>query len=374
MSTRLDEMADAVRRALAEKHLIDNRIGIPEGDDIDDALLSGARSFAYRSEDALSKRAVIAVAKDRRNDAVVIYTSRAYSQADQKVMREVSDETIPIIFRSLDVGPQGPGAASQIQIASAPVLVQNRISCGSSISVGNDRGAGTMGALVRDSNGNLFGLSCGHVIAGCGYLRKGMPIVAPGIQDVVPGWPDPRVIGHFARALPLIPGDPATIGVQANLDAALFRVENETVVSSSQGGRFDTPTDVHILDEENDEGTLDVEKVGRTTGFTQGTMVTRFLHPFEIEFKITCFPELGMTKKFEASVFIDQLWAANSGGAPFASPGDSGALVVTRPMGDAPRRAVGLIVAGTRDNSAMVLPIQPILDAFGVTLVAGHGV
>lgn len=374
MTTRLDEMAHAVRRALAEKHLMDSRMGVPDADEIDGDLLRGARTFADQTEDALSKRTVVAVAKDRQKEAVVIYTTRAYAKADQRLMHEAVGEDIPIIFRSLDIGPQGPGSAPQIQIATAPVLVKKRITCGTSISVGNDRGAGTFGALVRNADGDLFGLSCGHVVAGCGYLREGMPIVAPGVQDVVPSWPDPRVIGHFAHALPLVPGDPETIGVRPNLDAALFRISKDTAVSSSQGGHYDTPTAVHDLDDDEDEGLLEVEKVGRSSGMTQGTMVTRFLHPIEIEFKVTCFPDLGMTKKFEASVFIDSLWAANSGGAPFASPGDSGALVVTRPIGGKERKAVGLVIAGTRDNSAMILPIQPILYAFDVTLVSGHGV
>ena len=371
MSATLKDKVDAVRRALAERGLVDNRVALADENDIEQQALAGARAFASTSEDRLAKRAVVAVEGDRRRDAVVIYTTRAYAQTDQKKMADVFDPELPIIFRALDIGPQGPGSVPLSDLPMKPVLKGGRITCGTSISVANDRAAGTLGALVRDGEGTLFGLSCGHVVAACGYLRSGMPIMAPGIQDVVQNWPDPRVIGHFSHALPLVPGDPKTIGVRPNLDAALFKIVRETAVSSSQSGHYDTPTEIHDLDAETDEGVLEVAKVGRTTGHTVGTVESEFTNPIEIDFKFTCYPELGVPKKFEASVYVDNLWRVSSSGEPFAAPGDSGALVVTNSIAGAERRAVGLVVAGTRDRSAIILPIRPILDSFGVSLVAG---
>ena len=254
-----------------------------------------------------------------------------------------------------------------------PTLRKKRITCGNSISLGNDRGAGTLGALVRDANGSLLGLSCSHVIAGCGYMQVGMPIVSPGIQDIVPGWPDPRVIGHFERALPLVAGDPRTIGALDNLDAGVFRVSSESLVSSMQGGEYDTPNKIHDLTED-DEGELQIEKVGRTTGHTEGTILSEFDHAIEVAFSVVTYPEHGQLKKFEATVYTNALWMVGSTGRPFANPGDSGALVVTRSIDGVERMAVGLVIAGTKDHSALVLPIRPVLEALNVNLVSTHGV
>lgn len=373
MSNDLKAMAQAVRRALAEKNLIDARLGAPDPDTLDQETLAIARTFADSQEETLSKRAIVAVATDKAQASVVVYTKRAYAKADQNKVREGLDDSIPVIFRSLDLGAQGPDQVLT-QALQKPVLKGRRTCCGSSISLANDRGAGTMGALVRDRNNRLFGLSCSHVIAGCGYMQVGMPILAPGVQDVVPGWPEPRVIGRFARSLPLVAGDPQTIGALENIDAALLDIANESHVSSSQADKFDTPVDVHELTED-DEGELEVEKVGRTTGHTTGKIQSAFDHALEIEFKLVCYPEHGQLKKFEAIVYSNHLWLASSAGAwNFAARGDSGALVVTKPAGGEARRTVGLIVAGTRDGSALVLPIRRILNALDVELVGNHGV
>lgn len=371
MTKSLRDIARAVRHALAERNLVDIRVDAPDPEQLDEKSLEGARTFAAEAEDILAKRAIVAVATDRSKGKVVIYTSRPYAQRDQGLILEDLDEDFPIIFRSLDLGVQGPGTGL-IDGLPKPVMKDGRIACGTSISLANDRGAGTLGALVRDRGGQLFGLSCSHVIAGCGYMQVGMPILSPGVQDIVPSWPDPRVIGHFSRSLPLVAGDPRTIGDLSNLDAAIFRVADEDSVSSSQGGVYDTPAAIHDLKEE-DEGELEIEKFGRTTGHSEGTIGSQFDHAIEIAFSVTSYPEHGHTKKFEATVFTNALWLASSSGAPFARPGDSGALVVTRIAGSRSRKAVGLVIAGTRDNSALVLPIRPILKALDVSLVAKHG-
>ncbi|MEM9254174.1 MAG: hypothetical protein AAGA91_01925, partial [Pseudomonadota bacterium] len=60
------------------------------------------------------------------------------------------------------------------------------ICCGSSVGIGNQRNAGTLGALAskKGSPKTIYGLSCNHVIGGCSTARPLTPIVVPGIQDV----------------------------------------------------------------------------------------------------------------------------------------------------------------------------------------------
>lgn len=79
-------------------------------------------------------------------------------------------------------------------------------SCGSSISVGNYHDAGTLGCLVRDSEGNLFGLSNNHVVGSCNHAPVGLPILAPGVADVSAYGRDPFSIGHLYKTLPMKPG------------------------------------------------------------------------------------------------------------------------------------------------------------------------
>lgn len=366
----LTRQAAAVRLALSEINLLDRAAAEPQEDVADQLPL--ARAFAMDTQEIISKRAIVAVGTDKSKGVVIVYTNRAYAKRDHDTIRSKISEDLPIIFRTLGLGNQGPGAVALEELPQ-PQLRNDRITCGTSISVGNDRGAGTLGALVVNPGGEIFGLSCSHVISGCGYIRSGMPILAPGVMDVVPDWPDPRVIGHFESALPLVAGDPRVVGKQRNLDAALFRISDLNSVSSFQGKLYDTPTKCYELSED-DEGILEIEKVGRSTGHTEGVVQSQINGAMEIVFSVTSYPEHGQSRKFDATVFVDQLWVATSTGPGFAKPGDSGALVVTRPVGRRVRRAVGLIVAGTKEEQALILPIGPVLEEFGVKLLSEHQV
>jgi hypothetical protein len=62
------------------------------------------------------------------------------------------------------------------------------------------------------------------------------------------------------------------------------------------------------------------------------------------------------------ALFVDQIITTNG----FGDFGDSGALVVTD---DAAAQAVGLVIGGKNNGSAIVTPIGPVLSYFGVTLV-----
>ncbi|MBR0893260.1 hypothetical protein JQ637_46290 [Bradyrhizobium diazoefficiens] len=83
---------------------------------------------------------------------------------------------------------------------------QKFYTCGSSISVGNNREAGTLGAIVRDSSAKQYGLTNNHVSGSCSFAPVGLPILAPGIVDVVPGNLSPFTIGFHSVALKMAPG------------------------------------------------------------------------------------------------------------------------------------------------------------------------
>lgn len=239
--------------------------------------------------------------------------------------------------------------------------------CGSSISVGNSRAAGTLGCLLRDGAGKLYGLSNNHVSGGCGNVPAGMPILAPGVLDVHPLGPQPFTIGLHARQLDMTVGDPSSVDTTRNQDAAVFTIVNPDSVSSMQRDAYDTPTVIGDL-----VPGMQVEKAGRTSGFTRGTVHSEIVGPFSVNYKID---EYGFT----GVIYFEPMFLIVGIGDRFSEGGDSGSLV-TALDANGQRTAVGIIVAGLQDNRApggtvsVVMPIRPILNQMALSLVSNHNV
>ncbi|MBR8303458.1 hypothetical protein KDW49_22375 [Burkholderia dolosa] len=239
--------------------------------------------------------------------------------------------------------------------------------CGSSISIGNNREAGTLGCLVRDAAGDLFGLTNNHVSAACNYAPTGQPILAPGVCDVGPANPAPFTIGFHTRQLPMHMGDPTTVNVVDNDDAAIFRIADGGRVSSSQQNVYDTPAAAIGL-----AAGMQVEKVGRSSGHTRGIVVDRVMGPLPVGYHAAQYG-------FNGTAFFEPMFIVVGLGDRFSEGGDSGSLVVhTDATGT--KYAVGIVIAGRDDGSvpggklSLIMPIQPILTKLGVTLVSGHNV
>jgi hypothetical protein len=239
--------------------------------------------------------------------------------------------------------------------------------CGSSVSIASVRSAGTLGALVRDGEGVLYGLSNNHVTGGCTMARISMPILAPGVMDVAPEGCAPFTIGRHARVLPMVPGDPAAVDLAQNTDAALLTIEAEAPVSSMQGAHYDTPTEVRDPQE-----SMAVEKIGWTTGHTTGRIDAEIVGAFAVYYELTIHHNAEDQSSFAGSIFFVPVFSIKGDKGPFARPGDSGSLVVTK--GPKRRAAVGLIFAGGEPDTSYMLPLRPILERFQVTLVSGHNV
>lgn len=242
-----------------------------------------------------------------------------------------------------------------------------RYTCGSSVSPANNRDAGTMGALVKDASGVVFGLTNNHVSGACNHSAIGLPILAPGVTDVVANGLDPFTIGHHARSLAITPGDVTVIDPKENLDAAIFRIRDASMVTSYQGGSYDTPeTAVNLV------AGMAVEKVGRTTGHTTGVVTAKICGPFPIKYAAQIYG-------FAGSVYYDPLFTIVGQGDLFSTYGDSGSLIVTT-LPDGKKAAVGLVVGGLANAGvpggaiSLALPITPILTRLGVTLVSQHHV
>lgn len=237
--------------------------------------------------------------------------------------------------------------------------------CGSSVSVGNDRVAGTLGCLVRDATGRLYGLSNNHISASCNYAPAGLPILAPGVLDVAPGNPLPFTLGVHSHQLPMLMGDPSSVDSTANRDAAVFSLVDNAPVSSMQRNHYDTPTSVLDL-----AAGMEVEKVGRSSDLTRGIVHVEIIGPVPILYSAPQY-------SFSGVVYFEPLFIIHGIGDRFSEAGDSGSLVTHVDTGGT-RHGVGLVVGGLDDSSApggkrsLVLPLRPILDQLKMTLVSAH--
>lgn len=236
--------------------------------------------------------------------------------------------------------------------------------CGGSISVGNFRDSGTLGAIVMKADGSLYGLSNNHVTGSCNHSDSGLPIVAPGIYDVSAGGIDPFTIGHHTESLPMVPGSPSNIDIANNHDLAIFELKQPTQLSSYQGAVYDTPGSTLPL-----VAGMSVEKVGRTTGATIGTVISQVAGPIPISYSASLYD-------FSGKVFYEPAFIVVGAGDMFSDNGDSGSLV-THVDAAGTRHAVGIVVGGCVDTKApggkisIILPIHDALQKLGVTLVSG---
>jgi hypothetical protein len=326
--------------------------------------------LADAAKQILRRRAVLGIIFDQVNGAVVVLTKLAKPTKKQLTLLPNHIDDVSISYRQ--GSPTPIGGEPPRPFGNPPFVVRqvgglDRYACGSSVSQGNSRDAGTMGCLVRDADGALYGLSNNHVTGGCSHAGVGLPILAPGVLDVMPASEDPFTIGYHERALDMMVGTPDNTNPANNLDAAIFKIADDAQVTSYQGLAYDTPTTTGAVV----AGTT-VEKVGRTTGHTQGTVVGQYYGGLSILYDMEI-------HHFRGRVFFEPVFVVKGKSGTFADSGDSGALV-TMTDGPGQRDAIGIVVGGMVDRDApggvltFILPITSILQKLGVALVSGHNV
>lgn len=301
----------------------------------------------------------LVLASPEKNE-IIVCTHQKLTKKELETLPEKSEEGAT--FKYIKAHPPQIRIPAFGGTATSTYQLHNgAYTCGSSVSVGNVVSAGTLGCLVRNANGELFGLTNNHVTGGCGYSEINIPIVAPGLIDVRPGGHDPFTLGHHAVIAPWVTGIPDNIDATGNIDAAMFRIRDHGTISSMQRGAYDTPIAISPP-----ATNIIVRKVGRTTGLTQGRIIGKTVG-FE--------PVAMQVPQFNGIVYFhDVLVAHGLGPHPFADRGDSGSLVVTTDATGVDQ-AVGLVYAVSSDKTmTFIIPIERILNAFQVTLVGGHNV
>jgi len=227
---------------------------------------------------------------------------------------------------------------------------------------------GTFGCLVR-RGGEMFILSNNHVLADVNRGKMGDAILQPGLVDG--GGSDDR-IATLADFVPLDFGTTAPecpylelIAKLLNYVAGAFRSSHrlQPVKQTSGVNRVDAalarPLSPDLVKNEIlyigrptgvGEATLGtaVQKTGRTTGHTQGTIT-----------------QIDATVRVEYGGGSSALFAGQLVGDLVSQPGDSGSAVL-----DANRNVVGLLFAGS-EAVTIINPIDQVLAALNVELVVG---
>ena len=196
--------------------------------------------------------------------------------------------------------------------------------------------AGTLGAVVRRSKGYQL-LSNSHVLADSGKGKIGDKVLYPGKAD---GGKAPKdLVGKLSRFKKFTTG-----GAFVNdVDCALCAPDRERIKDVRPDIKgLGLPTGTGIA-----KRGMQVVKVGRTTGKTNGTVT-------DTNFRFVLnYPGVGDVG------FRDQVLCTR-----YTKPGDSGSLVLDQRT----KKAVGLHFAGAKGGSVFN-PIDRVLKALGVKLV-----
>jgi hypothetical protein len=207
--------------------------------------------------------------------------------------------------------------------------------------------AGTLGCFVRDKDEDVRILSNNHVLADENQAKAGDPIIQPGSFDG--GKRSTDTIGSLDRFVRL------KVRSSNKVDCATCTVDDGVDFDSVRlrGGGS-------VRDVQPNDGSVDeVEKLGRTTGHTLGTVTA-----FELDNVVVAY-DIGNVR------FDDQIEIESTESSPFSDGGDSGSLIFTSEG----NRAFALLFAGSQQGGSNDMgltyanPIEEVLRALKVTLV-----
>lgn len=212
------------------------------------------------------------------------------------------------------------------------------------VSTGNEGecSAGTIGARVKDDNGDVYALSNNHVYALENETPIGSEVLQPGLYDTGCIVDPDDVIGTLADFEPI-----NFDGTENTIDAAIAISSTDKLDNATPSNGYGIPKSATVEAQLNDT----VQKYGRSTGLTRGTIIG-----------IDATLSVGYSSG--TALFVNQIVVSSNRG-PFIKAGDSGSLLVTDPG----RNPVGLLFAGNGSGKiAIANPIQAILDTFKVTI------
>lgn len=210
---------------------------------------------------------------------------------------------------------------------------------------------GTLGSLVTDKSGNLYILSNNHVLARSNAGKAGELIMQRGYVDTVPVCSKTGTI-NVANLTKFVTLNFS--GGNNTVDAAIAKIISGQVNTNGtilEEGTLSATTVTPSVG-------LKVEKSGRTTAMTKGT-----IGAINVTVNVSGYGPCGMGTN--TAKFVKQ-FQINS--TTFSGGGDSGSLIVTQPATGKKPNPVGLLFAGS-STSTIGNPINSVLTALGVSFV-----
>jgi hypothetical protein len=253
---------------------------------------------------------------------------------------------------------------------------------GCSISDLTKRGAGTLGGLVIDpSDGELVLLTCNHVLCPPNDMTQAPAdprILQPAFEDFKRGMTvDKQVIGRTKRVVPILTSPTRDTAPPNPVDAAIGSASEELVAVVTQIEvpavlEWTTPT---VPDPESeDERRTKVMKRGRTTRKTTNGVVsavnTSFIVPYGTDDK-PAWAQIGEAFGLPSVFLITH----PVGDAPFAEPGDSGAVVFSEQEGRLGPLSLGLLFAASQSENlpwAWACTIESVIPTLGVSPICSY--
>jgi hypothetical protein len=208
---------------------------------------------------------------------------------------------------------------------------------------------GTLGSMVEDSDDNEYILSNNHVLADVNMAKPGQLIVQPGLADAACVKAPSNAVATFSSFIRV-----RFNGKKNFVDAAIAAVQPGDV---SPDILFIGPIS-GTVDDAPSIG-MPVQKMGRTTCLTGGNIQA---------LDANILVNYSHTAKPQVAKFLNQFTVIGNIVTPtFASPGDSGSLIVT--LGDCPM-AVALLFAGSSNGAfTYANPISEVLSRLDVSMV-----
>jgi hypothetical protein len=210
---------------------------------------------------------------------------------------------------------------------------------------------GTLGALVQNSGGTQYLLSCNHVLARSDQASTGEMIIQPGLIDNVGGACNPNGNGGSETPVGVLSAWLPLSSSTTNADAAIAQVNSGAVSTSgaiqelgtlqANGTLAAAPPGISSTNGKGENGAINmvVAKSGRTTGLTCAS-----ISAISLSVLVGYFKDCGETEPYLTKTYTNQIAIS---GNQFSDAGDSGSLVVDASNAE----PVGLFFAGGVTNT-----------------------
>jgi hypothetical protein len=299
-----------------------------------------------RTDDLIERPAVVGtgVGRDESGDPeVVVFAERGVRLPSSLGGVPVEVEVTGPIAAVEATARKGPSSSGKVSGPSPTSRFPRPVPIGVSTGNAGECSAGTIGARVKDSSGNVYALSNNHVYARENKAPIGSEVLQPGLYDTGCSYSAANTLGTLTGF------EPIAFSTSASnvIDAAIAASTTSSLGNATPANGYGVPSSATQLATVG----MPVQKYGRTTSLTTGTVTA-------VNAIVNVAYGAGTAR------FVDQVIVQSS--KPLLKSGDSGSLLVTRSAGANP---VGLLFAGGSSGKfAVANPIDPVLAEFGVTV------